>query len=354
MSDSGFLGGCYVHGDAHDGAATLVSFHFARFAVFAVMLTVAGPLVHRVVAALFDLERDFKSVADHFDDVTNGLLYAYLVFTLGNYAHTLGWVTGVFYFVGLLGYCMLVEVPFLRISIPGWRTWSAGAWAVNLAGVAVVVVAAVFHIRWAYKADILQWYLPLFVLATATVWLTVLVKRLQNYCVDNCPDGLGIERHLRKLALVLCIWRDPGGATRKPPDTSAATAGRADSDSPPDTGSPTGNDIPLVPLTSSGGADGANARPSCRDRAGLLSHEEKKAIIARKLQHLHYLNVRCGRPLPLHHYQLHLHHWQIFYILAFFTRFDHFASKACAGIVLGIVTQGSSAYGFDPMMERKD
>ncbi|KAJ2768731.1 hypothetical protein IWQ56_002828 [Coemansia nantahalensis] len=307
MGDAGFLDGCFIHGDAHGGAATLVSFHFVRFALFAVLLTVAGPLVHRVVAALFDLERDFKSVADHFDDVTSGLLYAYLVFTLGNYAHTLGWVTLVFYFVGLLGFCLLVELPFMRISIPSWRTWSVGAWAVNLAGLAAVVLAAVFHIRWAYKAAILQWYLPLFALATSTVWLTVFVKQLNNYCVDYCPNGLGIERQLRRLALVLCIWRDP---------------------------------------------DRAPSEQSCRERAGLLSREEKNAIISRKLEHLHYLNAEGGRPLPLYHYQLHLHHWQIFYILAFFTRFDRFASQACAGLVLGIFTQGISAYGFDPMMER--
>ncbi|KAJ2804095.1 hypothetical protein H4R21_001777 [Coemansia helicoidea] len=355
MGDAGFLDGCFTHGDAHGGAATLVSFHFVRFALFAVLLTVAGPLVHRVVAALFDLERDFKSVADHFDDVTSGLLYAYLVFTLGNYAHTLGWVTLVFYFVGLLGFCLLVELPFMRISIPSWRTWSVGAWAVNLAGLAAVVLAAVFHIRWAYKAAILQWYLPLFALATSTVWLTVFVKQLNNYCVDYCPNGLGIERQLRRLALVLCIWRDPDRAPSKRPDANAPTASRANDNGAPDTGTPIGSDIPLALLSGANGtasAGNAAGEQSCRERAGLLSREEKNAIISRKLEHLHYLNAEGGRPLPLYHYQLHLHHWQIFYILAFFTRFDRFASQACAGLVLGIFTQGISAYGFDPMMER--
>ncbi|KAJ1648047.1 hypothetical protein LPJ64_000664, partial [Coemansia asiatica] len=169
-----FVDGCYLHQDAYNGAATLVSFHLVRYVLFTLMLVVVGPFSYRLVAAFFDLERDFKSVVDHFDDVTNGLLYSYVVFTLGNYAHTFSWVTMVFYFVGLLCYCILVELPFMRVSLSGWRTWSTGAWIVNLTGVALVLVAAGFHIRWAYLAGILQWYLPLFLLATSTVWSTTL------------------------------------------------------------------------------------------------------------------------------------------------------------------------------------
>ncbi|KAJ2314505.1 hypothetical protein IWW54_000881 [Coemansia sp. RSA 2705] len=339
--DMGFLDGCFLHGDPDHGASTLVSFHFVRFILFTLMLTVVGPFVYRLVAAFFDLERDFKTVADHFDDVTSGLIYSYIVFTLGNYSHTFGWVTLVFYFVGIFGYCALVELPFMRVSIPGWRTWSAAAWAVNLGGVALVLLAAGFHIRWAYAAGILQWYLPLFVLATASLWLTICVKWLNNYCSDHCPQGLGIERRMRKLALVLSIWR----SARKQDDDPAS-----------------GHDVPLQAVASAGespmastGSQSPPDQPLTRQQQQrtALSREEKRALIDEKLQNLHYLNVRPGRPLPLCQCQLHLHHWQIFYILAFFTRFDRFASSACAGVVLGIVTQGSAAYGYDAMLERK-
>ncbi|KAJ2963506.1 hypothetical protein NQZ79_g1499 [Umbelopsis isabellina] len=47
---------------------------------------------------------------------------------------------------------------------------------------------------------------------------------------------------------------------------------------------------------------------------------------------------------------LHLHHWQIFYVLCFFTRFDHPVSQVAAGIVLACYMQGICAYGYDPLV----
>ncbi|KAJ1855901.1 hypothetical protein GGH12_006063 [Coemansia sp. RSA 1822] len=341
--DIGFLDGCFLHTDADHGASTLVSFHFVRFILFALLLTVVGPFVYRLTAAFFDLERDFKTVADHFDDVTSGLIYAYLVFTLGNYAHTFGWTTLLFYFIGLFGYSALVEVPFLRVSIPGWRSWSMRAWAVNLVGVALVLVAAGFHIRWAWKAGFLQWYLPLFVLATATLWLTICVQKLNNYCTDNRPHGLGIERSVRKIALV-ALWR-----FRPRSKPVSANAGRPQyAESVYEIGS-LGLSQNSLHMEQTSSPDSPNQ--PLRDTR--TSREERTTIINEQLTNLHYLNVRTGRPLPVCKCQLHLHHWQIFYILAFFTRFDRFASAACAGLVLGIFTQGSAAYGYDAMLERK-
>ncbi|KAJ1806811.1 hypothetical protein LPJ56_006333 [Coemansia sp. RSA 2599] len=381
-----FVDGCYLHQDAYNGAATLVSFHLVRYILFTLMLVVAGPFAYRLVAAFFDLERDFKSVVDHFDDVTNGLLYSYVVFTLGNYAHTFSWVTLVFYFVGLFCYCILVELPFMRVSLPGWRTWSTGAWVVNLTGVALVLVAAGFHIRWAYLAGILQWYLPLFVLATATVWSTMLVNRLQCYCIEKRPEGLGIERRTRRAALVLFTRRS--AKTRRQCQAEQANqlqqlrerteqyAMNAAAATPSSLQiSNNANDAVNADFlegiearrSSSQGADdiamgNANAsssllnmpiEPGRQERIDSLTHEQKNELIEEKLRNLHYLNVQTNGPLPLYRYNLHLHHWQIFYILAFFTRFDEFASKMCAGVVLGICTQGYAAYGFDPMMNRK-
>lgn len=51
--------------------------------------------------------------------------------------------------------------------------------------------------------------------------------------------------------------------------------------------------------------------------------------------------------------EFHLHHWQIFYFLAFFTRFDHIASQISAGLCLGIFMQGVAAYGFHDLLDEK-
>ncbi|PIA13276.1 hypothetical protein COEREDRAFT_83617 [Coemansia reversa NRRL 1564] len=382
-SNNGFLDGCYYSEDTSHGAATLVSFHFVRYILFTVMLTIAGPFVYRVVAAFFDLERDFKNVLDHFDDVTNGLIYSYIIFTLGNYAHTFNWVTLVFYFVGVFAYSALVEVPFLRVSLNSWRSWSKGAWAVMLTGLAVVILAAGFHIRWAYKADMLQWYLPLFVLATASVWLTIVAKHLHDYCIHNCPQGLGMERFLRRLALALFIWRGEIKQERSHSNDDVELHGVSERASPYVGGSSNSDDILYhdvevaatnvskpngEPCDSQGQSEAMGAvmgkdvgeispdtpeQPLHQRRRGRLTCERKNAIINERLEHMHYLNIRRGQSLPLYSCNLHLHHWQIFYILAFFTRFDRFASRTCAGLCLGIFTQGVAAYGYDSMLEHK-
>ncbi|KAJ2891314.1 hypothetical protein GGI21_005892, partial [Coemansia aciculifera] len=349
------------------------------------MLVIVGPFVYRVVAAFFDLERDYKSIVDHFDDVTSGLIYTYILFTLGNYSHTFGWVTAVFYFVGLLVYSSLAEVPFMRVSIPGWRSWRREAWMVNFAALALVLVAAGFHIRWASTTGIIRWYLPLFVLASASVWSPALVKWLQNYCIDNCPEGLGIERRTRWAALSIIIPRS--GAMRRKyqaeeetqlavlreraeqyaaseaaasiPVTRAASATQQSDGSNNDCDN---NGYRPLQRSSDAGTTANNhsmsrlnmpIEPAPQPRANTLTRAEKNELIERKLRNRHYINVMPDGSLPLYRYQLHLHHWQIFYILAFFTRFDNFASRACAGIVLGIFTHGHAAFGLDPLMERK-
>ncbi|KAJ1665203.1 hypothetical protein IW140_003530 [Coemansia sp. RSA 1813] len=385
----GFLDGCYLHGDAYNGAATLVSFHFVRFILFTVMFTIAGPCFYRLVAAFFDLERDFKSVVDHYNDVTNGLIYTYIVFTLGNYAHTFDWVMAAFYFAGILAYSALVEVPFLRVSLPSWRRWSKGAWAVNLIGLALVLAAAGFHIRWAYGAGFLAWYLPLFLLATATVLSTIPAKSLHHYCVDNRPNGLGIERRARKAALVLFTRSDAGQNTeqrvlamqlraRSQEYAASRRAKPAGSSSSPESSSDLlahkpaadqynaddGEAISMHVINKRHSSSHGHCEDDIQSSDGELNNtnaiplnmppepcKQKHEIIEERLKRLHYLNVPPSGTLPLFRYRLHLHHWQIFYILAFFTRFDKLASRACAGIVLGIVTQGSAAYGYDAMME---
>ncbi|KAJ2793462.1 hypothetical protein H4R20_006534, partial [Coemansia guatemalensis] len=242
------------------------------------------------------------------------------MFTLGNYAHTFNWVTLVFYFVGVFAYSALVEVPFLRVSLNGWRTWSRGAWAVMLTGFAAVLLAAGFHIRWAYKADMLQWYLPLFVLATASVWLTIFVKRLHEYCVRNCPQGLGMERFLRRMALTLFIWRSEIKREKSHGSDDVELHGVSERASPYNNGSGHNDDalchgVEIAPtnvvrgdselhssrsqseaMGTAMGKDASDSPPDLpeqplhQQQSKRLTREQKKATINEQLEHPHYLN----------------------------------------------------------------
>lgn len=48
---------------------------------------------------------------------------------------------------------------------------------------------------------------------------------------------------------------------------------------------------------------------------------------------------------------LHPHHWQIFLLLAYFTRFPEVVSQICAGLCIGIFMHGSCAYGYGEVYE---
>ncbi|OMH85465.1 hypothetical protein AX774_g955 [Zancudomyces culisetae] len=64
-----------------------------------------------------------------------------------------------------------------------------------------------------------------------------------------------------------------------------------------------------------------------------------------------YLSFSAANPAGKVKYMVHIHHWQLFYILAFFTRFPTTVSRICAGLVLGIYTQGCVAYGHGEILE---
>ncbi|KAG0166878.1 hypothetical protein DFQ28_006815 [Apophysomyces sp. BC1034] len=71
-------------------------------------------------------------------------------------------------------------------------------------------------------------------------------------------------------------------------------------------------------------------------------------------QQLEQQNEASGSEGPYNPYtskiSLHLHHWQIFYMLCFFTRFTHPVSQVAAGIVMACYMEGVCAYGYDALV----
>lgn len=48
---------------------------------------------------------------------------------------------------------------------------------------------------------------------------------------------------------------------------------------------------------------------------------------------------------------IHIHHWQIFWLLAFFTQYNNIFIKIVSGLCIGIFIQGISTYGPDTIFE---
>ncbi|KAJ1650499.1 hypothetical protein IWQ61_008718 [Dispira simplex] len=389
--DPNFPDACYFP----DQDNVLVSFQLTRFFLFLALVVVVGPLSYRFVSWIYDWERDPKSLVEHLQDTADGLVYSFVVFVLGNYSHTLSGWTVLGYFVGLFGWALLGELPYLKVSLPTWRTWSKGAWIVHLLAVVVVVGLAVVHFVWASQQGILwPWYIVGLVLGTAFIWVgavTSIVERRyvipwrirkehpvyrtqsreigrrgvhEEYLSSASEDGPSASLVTYPPPIVDRNRIDPLQGSDLPPMEDAtpvtngncpAIAGTLDTHSlypesePPGTISPHDSTTQLAgtPLQPMEIQDEINPSPWRKGRSLWQVIDPWKQFQHRR---------RVAYTKPLHpclkqRYGVHLHHWQIFYILAFFTRFPNVLSQICGGLVLGIFTHGGAAYGFDALLE---
>ncbi|KAJ1970268.1 hypothetical protein H4R35_005953 [Dimargaris xerosporica] len=373
MDDNGtlsFADACYFP----NANNTLLSFRSVQFIEFLVLVIVAGPAVYRALAWLYDWERDPKSWVHHFQDTAQGIGYGFIVFVLGNYSHTLSWWTVLGYFIGLIGWSLLGELPFMKVSLPTWRTWTMGAWLVHLLAVAIVLALAAVHCVWAFREDIFwPWYLWGLVVALSFIWVgaavTICEKRWfiprrihlyqqhQQARISTCPQLPHTSATLRPAASLDTYSSDDAmlvaevdvrgrlGAHSAPagmPGLSNQSTTHS-YDSSDDNGDPSA--IPLQETC-------ASTRPLPATKVGQWWYyvDPVRHWVTRRAR------ANCDPPARelVQCFTVHLHHWQIFYVLAFFTRFPHTISQLCAGLVLGIYTQGSAAYGFDPLLEEAE
>ncbi|KAJ1985006.1 hypothetical protein H4R33_004186 [Dimargaris cristalligena] len=419
----GFTESCFVR----DSPDALVSFDSVRFIEFLVLVVVVGPITYRWVAWLYNWERDAKSWVDHFHDTAEGIGYSFVVFVLGNYAHTMSWWTVLGYFIGLFGWSLLGELSFMKVSLPTWRTWSMGAWIVHLLAVAIVVTLGVFHCLWAFQHQIFwPWYLWGLVVATSFIWVGASVSICERRYliprrVEKCnpifraqPIGLNSQPTVRSAVSVSSssawlpphLLQDPVVAVPPPAaapsvmdvtppewannvaalqsELSLAEANQqldpklrnAPNVDPPDSeelssdsSTASGSMARLRPVSSNGESQLTDHRPggatsslsssAAPHRPRRQSPQTALARLWSAIDPLRNLTERRREdkarfslePSLRQTYCVHLHHWQIFYILAFFTRFPTTVSQICAGLVLGIFTHGGAAYGFDSLLE---
>ncbi|CAO3593914.1 unnamed protein product [Absidia cylindrospora] len=268
--------------------------------------------LYRYVAHHYNWELNTKTAARHWSDVFCGCSYGVILFVFGNYSHCFSWITVVAFYPALFGYGWIAELPFTKTSLPNIRNWPMGMWVVFLTALAIILAFAAFHIYLASTLTLpfVAYYvcallIPIFFLVLAIF----LIKEVNNNWMRTKYHGWSVARQQR---------RRPTAASSNDPQQQHDEKTQDDHD---------GDE----------GVSGSNASPPPPQHGDTDQPSDVEAN------------------LPLHNpytsrIALHLHHWQIFYMLAFFTRFTHPVSQVASGIVLACYMEGICAYGYDQLV----
>ncbi|PWA01674.1 hypothetical protein BB558_002215 [Smittium angustum] len=470
--------------DNYGGAWTLVSFNLLVFVEFALLISVVGPLIFRLVSSALGLERHYISIVGFFGMFLKNLQLGYILFTLGNYSNTFNYVTVISYFFGIFGYSILVEISFLKVSLPTWRAWTVGAWIAHLIGVFLVLSAASWFIYLSVIDGYVDVYLAFFVLATSFIWIPAILNYFNTRTLKKYPEAHPKSR-IPRMIILACknivskhkkqksryISLEPikkktdrvlqnNTGDRESSSNSRTSSSQSDNDSPssdiintlslPDSikFSDTENDKNLDfegiekkinleyvnhsnfkkeaekinepqknsklgytdnrKYISPSDSDSVKNKSLCKNlstpfsnsfelksfsqpqskKSNINSKLEEDDILENRVNSRHknsqleninttpaetsesgsqepgsgvftlfdqakpsYLGLSSENPYGRVQYSVHIHHWQIFYLLAFFTRFPTLTSRICSGLLLGIYTHGSAAYGHDHILE---
>ncbi|OAD71238.1 hypothetical protein PHYBLDRAFT_170616 [Phycomyces blakesleeanus NRRL 1555(-)] len=239
---------------------SLFSFNPLVYLYFMLSFLLVPYPIYRLIAARYRWETNYKSMARHWSDLINGLSYGTLLFVFGNYSKAFSWVTVVAFYPALFGYALIAELSFTKTSLPNIKSWPFGMWAVFITAVVIILAFAAFHIYYATTLanPFVAYYVCslLIPLFLFAVGLMMIKENNQNWVRTR------LFKKSIKLNTKPDIERDPAS-----PESAEAQA-QADA-------------------------------------------EAQQAAQAEQIQTLSPYRNRVG---------LHLHHWQIFYMLAFFTR----------------------------------
>ncbi|KAI9275611.1 hypothetical protein BDA99DRAFT_555392 [Phascolomyces articulosus] len=275
----------------------LFSFNPLVYLYFMLSFLLVPYPIYQIVAKRYNWETNNKTMARHYSDLLLGLSYGTILFVFGNYTRAFSWITVVAFYPSLFGYALIAELPFTKTSLPNIKNWPFGMWAVFLTAVAIILAFAAFHIYWAatlalpfviyYVCSLL---VPMFLFAASIA----LIKENNNNWIRTRIHGYRVR------------W-----ATR------SASKTKNDEEQ---------QDEVVVNPESSTSADPVTQQQQQQPKLPELYNPYTRTL------------------------SLHLHHWQIFYVLAFFTRFTHPVSQVGAGIVLACYMEGICAYGYDQLL----
>jgi hypothetical protein len=422
-----FPSACY----REDTPLTLASFEFKTYVLFTIVMVLVPYGLYYTWIRWRRWEHKSKCAADHYSDVTQAIAYTLILFTFGGYAHTFNWIMIVSFYLGLWSYGLLVEVPFMRVSLPGWRIWKKRTWAVMLTALALMLGLAAYHIVLSIRLGIFwPWYICLFILAWLVLLAGVFLARLdkiwwahrrlvrlqtrRQQLIQANSNGAGatttsraIDTKLSGINTTTALQTIDSGmnqsvtnnnsniiknekaaityraATTNDKYTDTAVLMRNDSSNYGSNGSQT---YKSQAITAANDNNDTTTNAITTSASRNQSPEATSGINYRRTQNNSRTSVQCEPNTPdegvtndtpttiikaspteivgvleehpmdpterlLDGLNVHIHHWQIFLILAFFTRFQDIISQVSAGLVLACFMQGGIAYGFDPMLE---
>ncbi|KAF9274282.1 hypothetical protein BGZ68_000812 [Mortierella alpina] len=352
------------------------SFDPIKFIYFMLATVLIPYPTYVFIATVFSWEHRAKRPARHYQDFLHATSYGVIVFIFGNYARTLNWITILAFWITWPSYSLIAELDFAKTSLPSWKTWPFGMYALFAGATAVVLAFAGYHI---YLGIVLNRTVPGFVGYYLLGLLIPVALTLIGYaCLkQQNKDLFGLSKvynwmlhlqwkrmtsvTLRKAAKQkkLAAARQQAQLTIDPPRPAEAGAA-GESASPPQAGtvlvqldehqapsnyvSRTGSHDNLVVV------DVRNNKHNSLSEAAVTPAEQRSALETAEPE----ITIQPYQPyvwsaaVPGY---FHPHHWQLFYILAFFTRFDDWVSQVAAGITLGCYMQGIMAYGYDYLIE---
>ncbi|KAF9541044.1 hypothetical protein EC957_003432 [Mortierella hygrophila] len=336
--------------------------------IYFMLATVLIPYpVYVFVATVFNWEHRTKRPARHYQDLLHATSYGVIVFIFGNYAQTLKYVHITQQLPQLdhellaaalftQGYQQLIaELDFAKTSLPSWKTWPFGMYALFAGATAVVLVFAGYHI---YLGVVLNRTVPGFLGYYLLGLLIPVFLTLIGYaCLkQQNEDAFGLSK-LYNWMLNLKWGREAYVTKRKFEKQQKLAAIKQKTIDPPAPspaiGDSTGVQLQQNQQQSAGtvivqveGDQQHNEQqqpqhPAAADALDVMAPEDQVVIQP-------YVAYVWSAAIPGY---FHPHHWQLFYTLAFFTRFDHWVSRVGGGITLACYMQGIMAYGFDYLIE---
>ncbi|KAF9906147.1 hypothetical protein EC991_000943 [Linnemannia zychae] len=331
------------------------------------------------VATVFNWEHRAKRPARHYQDILHATSYGVIVFIFGNYAQTLNWVTILAFWITWPSYSLIAELDFAKTSLPSWKSWPFGMYALFAGATAVVLAFAGYHI---YLGIILNRTVPGFLGYYLLGLLIPVILTLIGYaCLkQQNKDMFGLSK-LYNWMLSLQWRRETYVAKKK-----FAKQQKVDADKQKTIGSPeaaigesTGVQLQQQPAgtvvvqVEGDQQNGSQhvSRTGSHDNLVYSTPQQQSnnnaflsPLMDRQQHHPATADALDVVPAqfsaqPYSPYvwsaatpgYFHPHHWQLFYTLAFFTRFDHWVSRVGGGITLACYMQGIMAYGFDYLIE---